>query len=76
MEVAEVEIKDEYSVKDAARYLGIRIAGRPYSAGWLYNLIDAKAAPRFEKRRNRVIFRRHDLDAWLKDNTETRRAHS
>lgn len=67
---------DEMGVQDAAEYLGTRIGGRPWSKQHLYNLLSTSRGPRCEKRRGRLMFRKRDLDDWVRDNTEVRSAYS
>jgi excisionase family DNA binding protein len=60
---------DEMTLEEAAEYLGIR----PQT---LRNRMSRKEGPENVKNFGRLRFRKADLDAYIKANTERRRAYS
>lgn len=65
---------DALEMKDAVAYLQ-SIGVRRVSARTLYNRINSGTGPENFKRNGRLYFRKCDLDAWKKNETERRGAY-
>ncbi len=66
---------DALEVRDAVEYLR-SIGMKRVSVGTLYNKISAGTGPARFKRNGRWYFRKVDLDAWKKNETEAFQAYA
>lgn len=63
----------EMSTEQAASYIAMRL-GRSFTTKTLRNYLAMQQGPRCIKRFGRLSFLAADLDAWIKVNSEVRRA--